>query len=161
MRVEIRMQRQKNKFIISLLFILSVAVHDLCAQSLSVSELVVQGDGFRNEYRFDDAIEAYFKAMEMETDSLRRSQIGEKMLMAENGKSMTGFVYSPMVVSRHRFSAKDFFLYYPLRDSSSTFARHPASNHRKEGNTRCIAAADWRFILGFHSHRSHRRHRAG
>ena len=82
MRVEIRMQRQKNKFIISLLFILSVAVHDLCAQSLSVSELVVQGDGFRNEYRFDDAIEAYFKAMEMETDSLRRSQIGEKMLMA-------------------------------------------------------------------------------
>ena len=118
MRVEIRMQRQKNKFIISLLFILSVAVHDLCAQSLSVSELVVQGDGFRNEYRFDDAIEAYFKAMEMETDSLRRSQIGEKMLMAENGKSMTGFVYSPIVVSRHRFSAKDFFLYYPLRDSS-------------------------------------------
>ena len=97
---------------------LSAAVHTLCAQSLGVGDLVVRGDLFRSEYRFYEAADSYFKAMEMESDSVRRSRIGEKMLMAENGKSMTGFVYSPMVVARHRFSLKDFFLYYPLPDNS-------------------------------------------
>lgn len=113
-----RMQDRKYIPTVFLLLILGVMAHNLCAQTRSVDSLVILGDKLRNEYRFDESIEAYFQAREMEIDSVKRSKITEKMLMAENGKSMTGFVYSPVVVSRHRFSIEDFFLYYPLRDSS-------------------------------------------
>ena len=113
-----RMQGRKYIIIICLMSMLSLMAQDLCAQVRSVDSLVVRGDRLRNEYRFDESVEAYFNAMEMEIDSVKRSHIADKMLMAENGKSMTGFVYSPVVVARHRFSVKEFFLYYPLRDSS-------------------------------------------
>ena len=44
--------------------------------------------------------------------------ISDLILLSENGKSMTGFVYKPNVVARHMFSKDDFFLYYPLKDRS-------------------------------------------
>ena len=51
-------------------------------------------------------------------DSTAMAAISDLILLSENGKSMTGFVYKPNVVARHMFSKDDFFLYYPLKDRS-------------------------------------------
>ena len=55
---------------------------------------------------------------EAEEDSLRVLLLKDKMLLSENGRSMSGFAYSPYVVAKHKFSLDDFFLYYPLQDRS-------------------------------------------
>ena len=78
--------------------------------------LVEKGDSLRVIYRFDESLDAYECALELTaTDSLL---IQDKILMSENGRSMAGFVDIPHVVARQRFSLEDFFLYYPLPDSS-------------------------------------------
>ena len=51
-------------------------------------------------------------------DSILKAGIEDKMLLSENGRNMTSFAYSPTVVAKHKFSLKDFFLYYPLQDKS-------------------------------------------
>jgi hypothetical protein len=38
--------------------------------------------------------------------------------MSENGRSMMGFVDTPNVVAKRKFAIDEFFLYYPLQDSS-------------------------------------------
>jgi hypothetical protein len=94
------------------------------AQIVSVDRHVALGDSLRCEYRFEESVSAYSKALEMITDadhvqdSARILAISDKILLSENGRSMTGFVYVPSVVARHKFSKEDFFLYYPLKDRS-------------------------------------------
>ena len=71
-----------------------------------------RGDKLREQYRFEEAIEAY----ESVDDTLLKAEVSDRILMAENGLSMMDFVYIPTVVARHRFPIEDFFLYYPLPD---------------------------------------------
>lgn len=71
-----------------------------------------RGDKLREQYRFEEAIEAY----ESVDDTLLKAEVSDRILMAENGLSMMDFVYVPTVVARHRFPIEDFFLYYPLPD---------------------------------------------
>ena len=83
--------------------------------------LMHQGDSLHAQYDFDLALQAYEKALELldnETDSLKILTIKDKMLLSENGRSMSGFAFSPYVVAKHKFSIEDFFLYYPLQDRS-------------------------------------------
>ncbi|MBQ8838362.1 MAG: PD40 domain-containing protein [Bacteroidales bacterium] len=98
---------------------------DLCAQSGEAVRALKQGDALREIYRFEDARSAYGKALDCFgdsvltlKDSLIKMEASDKALLAENGMSMMDFVYSPQVVAKQRFSIDDFFLYYPLRDSS-------------------------------------------
>ncbi|MBR5836474.1 MAG: PD40 domain-containing protein [Bacteroidales bacterium] len=95
------------------------------AQSAEALEEMRRGDSLREKYMFDDASIAYVSASEMLVDSLMTADdsllaldISDRLLMAENGLSMMDFVYVPDVVARHRFAIEDFFLYYPLADSS-------------------------------------------
>ena len=95
------------------------------AQVSPVDSLVSRGDSLRRVYRFDQSLEAYNKALDMVSDtssvwndSTAMASISDLILLSENGKSMTGFVYKPNVVARHMFSKDDFFLYYPLKDRS-------------------------------------------
>ena len=95
------------------------------AQVSPVGSLVSRGDSLRRVYRFDQSLEAYNKALDMVSDtssvwndSTAMAAISDLILLSENGKSMTGFVYKPNVVARHMFSKDDFFLYYPLKDRS-------------------------------------------
>ena len=95
------------------------------AQVSPVDSLVSRGDSLRRVYRFDQSLEAYNKALDMVSDtssvwndSTAMAAISDLILLSENGKSMTGFVYKPNVVARHMFSKDDFFLYYPLKDRS-------------------------------------------
>lgn len=91
------------------------------SQQQDVDVLLSKGDELRTRYRFDESIEAYVQARDLalqRNDSIALPFIEDRILMSENGKSMTSFVFSPTVVARHRFSIDDFFLYYPLEDRS-------------------------------------------
>lgn len=97
----------------------------LHAQESRIDSLLRSGDILRMEYRFDESVKAYEKALEaaedsvfMLTDSLKRIEVSDKLLLSENGRSMSGYVDKPVVVAKHRFSINDFFLYYPLPDKS-------------------------------------------
>ena len=87
--------------------------------------LLLQADDLRKAYRFDESLEVLKDAMESVQDSSGTSLdsaftalASDRILLAENGRAMSDFVDSPVVVARHRFSVSDFFLYYPFRDSS-------------------------------------------
>ncbi len=69
-------------------------------------------------YEFTEAINTYRLAQTRTRDSLLRAQIEELIIHSVNGRNMADFCYKPRVVARRRFSLKDFFLYYPLRDST-------------------------------------------
>ena len=101
------------------------AAPDIRAQVSVVDSLLCKGDSLRLSYRFEESMSAYTGAMEALGDSLQTHQdsvlklkISDRMLLSENGRNMTRFVYSPTVVAKHKFSIEDFFLYYPLKDRS-------------------------------------------
>lgn len=81
-------------------------------------ELMEQGDSLRMEYRFAESLGMYEAALAATGDSLERLEIDARILLSENGLSMTGFVGTPSIVARHRFSVRDFYLFYPLEDNS-------------------------------------------
>ena len=87
--------------------------------------LLLEGDRLRMAYRFDESLKVYLSALEsvrdstgVSTDSVFTSIVNDRILLSENGKTMTGFADSPNVIARHRFSIEDFFLYYPFEDGS-------------------------------------------
>ena len=124
------MLRKLNIYIhlISLTLLMSVSVLVGAQEpdrSLRLKSLMEKGDSLRIAYRFDESLNAYEAALELagselyaSEDSLLRFDIQDKVLMSENGRSMMGFVDIPNVVARRRFSIDEFFLYYPLQDSS-------------------------------------------
>ena len=113
-----------QRFFLNISIVASIflsGVSDVFAQVSLADSLQMQGDRLRETYRFIEAIDAYTEALqdsENANDSLLQSGIRDKLLLAENGLNMTGFVYKPAVVARHMFSLNDFFLYYPLKDRS-------------------------------------------
>ena len=101
------------------------AAPDIRAQVSVVDSLLCKGDSLRYIYMFDESVAAYTEALESLGDSLLTHQdsilklkISDKLLLSENGRNMTRFVYSPNVIAKHKFSLEDFFLYYPLKDRS-------------------------------------------
>lgn len=86
---------------------------------LSEAEILcMQAEEKHNEYDFEAALEFYKKAKDITRDSLKRVNINAAIVRSENGLNLTEYTYKPTVVSRERFSEKDFFLYYPLPDNS-------------------------------------------
>lgn len=96
------------------------------AERLSeAAALVSAGDSLRCSYLFEEALDAYEKALtfvnatsETSTDSIFGLTVKDRILMAENGINMKDFVDIPDVVARHKFSLQDFYLHYPLEDRS-------------------------------------------
>ena len=94
---------------------------DLHAHTTLPDSLIFQGGLFHDEYDFEKALDAYEQALEIleqGNDSLKILSLRDKILLSENGRNMSGFVYSPYVVAKHKFSLDNFFLYYPLQDKS-------------------------------------------
>ena len=113
--------RQKVLHIILLLICLYPCLTELKAQTSCLDSLVSAGDRLRGQYRFEESIDVYGRVIDslnVFEDSVMRLKVSDRILLSENGKSMTGFVYSPNVVARHRFHLDEFFLYYPLKDMS-------------------------------------------
>ena len=105
--------------------ILCAKTFSLGAQVSPVDSLVNAGDSLRQAYCFERSLEEYAKALELASDTTYTREdstlvmmISDRILLSENGKNMTGFVYKPSVVAKHMFSKEDFFLYYPLKDRS-------------------------------------------
>ena len=120
------MKKGLKLFLNTISFLLFCAASgNVSAQVVRVDSLVARGDSLRMAYRFAEASEVYAEAVKgicdtvcTEDDSLFRLYVSERILLAENGKNMTNFVYTPAVAARHMFSLDDFFLYYPLKNRS-------------------------------------------
>lgn len=114
----------RHKTIINLIFSVFFSL-PLSGQSDEALKEMKRGDLLRESYRFEESLEAYQAAIDIlddslatNDDSLLKLQVSDRLLMAENGRNMMDFVYKPEVIAKHRFSLDDFFLYYPLPDSS-------------------------------------------
>ena len=115
--------RKRIFYLIAL--ILCAKTFSLGAQVPPVDSLLNAGDSLRRAYRFEQSLEEYAKALELASDTTYTREdstlvmmISDRILLSENGKNMTGYVYKPSVVAKHMFSKEDFFLYYPLKDRS-------------------------------------------
>lgn len=119
-----------NRRAVFLQFVIILAMfcagtEDVIAQRVAVDSLLNRGDSLRMVYRFEESIAAYNDALTMlqdstatAEDSLLSMDVSDRILLSENGRNMADFVYTPGVVARHTFSLDDFFLYYPLKDST-------------------------------------------
>ena len=117
--------KMRTSAYISAFFVLLMRSVILPAQTADALAQMRLGDSLREQYRFEEASEAYAAASEMladslltADDSLLRLDISDRLLMAENGLNMMEFVYVPDVVARHKFPIDDFFLYYPLPEGA-------------------------------------------
>ncbi|MBR2063092.1 MAG: PD40 domain-containing protein [Bacteroidales bacterium] len=121
----------------------------LSAQEHVADSLVLSGDAFHAVYDFESAIAAYEDALEIledtlnvSYDSLKVLSLRDKLLLSENGRSMSSFAYSPVVVARHKFSLDDFFLYYPLPDRSWRALPNQLDSSAVRGISRALYAPD-------------------
>ena len=117
--------------IVTILAVFCAGTEDVTAQRIAVDSLVTRGDSLRMAYRFEESLSAYNEALTMlqdttatVEDSLFSIEISDKVLLSENGRNMVDYVYTPRVLASHTFSIDDFFLYYPLGDSTW----HPVPN---------------------------------
>ena len=123
--IEMTVKRLKSLLVFIITPILYCSAPVLNAQNHVADSLVARGDALRERYRFEEAIATYSLALEQLKDSLLTNQdsifkinLNDKLMMAENGRNLTNFVYSPTVVASHMFSLEEFFLYYPLPEKS-------------------------------------------
>ncbi len=102
------------------IILLPVLAASLPAQEHVVDSLVRTGDLMHGKYDFGKAVESYEKAIsileESSGDSLKILSLRDKLILSENGRTMSSYAYIPVVRARHKFSVDDFFLYYPLED---------------------------------------------
>ncbi len=108
--------------------------------------LIVRGDGFHRHYDFENALSSYTEALELledvSADSLEILSLKDRILLAENGRNMSGFVYSPFVVARHKFSLDDFYLYYPLPDRSWRTLPNQLDSTSVQGHYKAVYAPE-------------------
>ena len=112
---------KKGKLSIYLIFTFACVSGSPDASAQQSEGFLNKGDNLREMYRFEESLTVYrqgLEAAEQESDSTMIRTIKDRILMSENGRNMTDFVYSPTVIARHKFSIDDFFLYYPLSDRS-------------------------------------------
>ena len=76
-----------------------------------------KADSLRKNYDFLSAITLLHQS-EDKADSLLIPKIKEQLLQNENALSMMDYCSHPVVVSKRKFSIKDFYLFYPLEDKS-------------------------------------------
>ena len=120
----LKMTKLRNR--LKILCLISFCVCGLAqAQVRRVDSLVVRGDSLHAGYDFVGALQTYTLAMEeivdsvlTVEDSILKDEVKDRMLLSENGRNMMSFADSPTVITKHKFSLKDFFLYYPLPDRS-------------------------------------------
>lgn len=129
-----------------LLFIL--AASGLRAQTDS---LLREGDRLHHQYRFEEALERFAAAASATRDADTLAWLRARARESQNALNMTDFCADPVVVARQRFSRKDFFLFYPLKNQSwrvSPNALDPSENGAfptyapKGGRLVCFSAPD-------------------
>ena len=99
------------------MLLLLTAGYSMRGQSVDggVERLIAQGDSLHRAYLFDDAIEKYMMAAELDADQKHTAELSKRVQQSQNALTMTEFCADPNVVARQRFHRKDFFQYYPLK----------------------------------------------
>ena len=105
----------------SILAILFSAAFCLRAQTDS---LLTEGDRLHKLYRFEEAMDRYARAAALTTDADTLQLLRNRMDRSQNALNMTDFCADPVVVARERFSRKDFFLFYPLKNQTWRLPPH-------------------------------------
>jgi hypothetical protein len=95
----------------------------LCLRAQTDS-LLVEGDRLHRQYRFEEAMELYARAAAQTTDKDTIRLLRNRMDRSQNALNMTDFCADPVVVARERFSRKDFFLFYPLKNQTWRLPPH-------------------------------------
>lgn len=80
-----------------------------------VEQIIARGDSLHRAYLFDDAIEQYMLAADMDQQQKYTAELTKRVQQSQNALTMTEFCADPNVVARQRFLRKDFFQYYPLK----------------------------------------------
>ena len=102
-----------RKRLLSIWLFLLVALPRLQAQTDS---LLREGDRLHREYRFEEAMERFARASALTADPDTLRLLRNRMDCSQNALNMTDFCADPVVVARERFSRRDFFLFYPLKN---------------------------------------------
>lgn len=140
----------KAKYTLLLIFgVLCAAYGRADAQVHDADSLLRLGDDLHARYDFAKAVDAYEDALEIledsslvATDSLKILSVRDRLLLSENGLSMSSFSYSPVVIARHKFSLDDFFLYYPLKDRSWRALPNQLDSAAVDGVSRALYAPE-------------------
>ena len=85
------------------------------SRTVEVERLMARGDSLHRAYLFDDAIEKYMQAADLDLESKHTAELSRRIQQANNALTLTDFCADPHVVARQRFHRKDFFQYYPLK----------------------------------------------
>ncbi len=148
MRVKGDMRRSKHLFYI-IIMLFFAAAEKMSAQSSEADSLLRAGDRMHASYDFGRAVDAYEKALTIledtlavSYDSLKILSVRDRLLLSENGRNMSSFVYNPVVVARHKFSVDEFFLYYPLQDRSWRPVPNQLDSSSVHGLSRALYAPD-------------------
>ena len=107
--------------VFSFLAVLFLTAAGLRAQSDS---LLIEGDRLHRQYRFEEAMDLYARASAQTTDADTIRLLRDRMDRSQNALNMTDFCADPVVVARERFSRKDFFLFYPLKNQTWRLPPH-------------------------------------
>ena len=95
----------------------------LCLRAQTDS-LLTEGDRLHRLYRFEEAMERYARAAALTADADTVRLLRSRMDRSQNALNMTDFCADPVVIARERFSRKDFFLFYPLKNQTWRLPPH-------------------------------------
>ena len=107
--------------VFSVLIVLFSAAPGLRAQADS---LLREGDRLHRSYHFEEALDNYACAAALTADPDTVRLLRARMDRSQNALNMTDFCTDPVVVARERFSRKDFFLFYPLKNQTWRLPPH-------------------------------------
>lgn len=108
----------RNKIFIGIFVLLAqITTNVESLAQVSPTKLLVKADSCRMAYDFAEAVR-YCESAVAALDSTSSAKAEERLLMARNGLNMMGFCSQPNVVAKQTFPLNDFFLFYPLKDSS-------------------------------------------
>ena len=78
--------------------------------------LILEGDRLHRQYRFEEALERFAEAARSTRDADTLDLLRERVLRAQDALAMTDICSDLVCIARERFSRKDFFLFYPLKN---------------------------------------------
>ena len=80
-----------------------------------VEKALADGDRLHRNYRFEEALKAYQEGLRNAGKDLAGT-LQERIRKTHNALALTDLCANPRVIARERFSRKDFFLFYPLKN---------------------------------------------
>lgn len=142
-----------NKTVYMFVTLIFALLYCHCAEA-QVGVLMSKGDSLYRNYRFDEALEFYDMALaEVENgqyvDSVLFDAASHKLILAENGISMSGAVRKPKVLGKRLFSLDEFYLFYPLENKGWRKLPNQLDSDASDPLVRALYAPDWNNVHYF------------